>query len=283
MNPELATESANDGRYDREMKLHVVEPTGPMKPRRDPWLVGAAWFFPLFFLFSLWQLNFDYGQLAHGTGDMFKLIAKMFPPNPADWRIVLRAALQSLQVALVGTAIGIIVAFVFGFLAAVNLFPRLGMVVKNAAALLRTIPTLVWALIFIVAVGMGPVPGIMAITVHASSGLIKMFSQSIEEVDEGVHEALKATGAGKLQIIFQGFLPCVTTYFISWSVYRLEIDIGESAILGVVGAGGIGYQFSNNMRSFLLPETCFVGLVLFVMVFSVEMLSNWYKNRMKLK
>jgi len=283
MKPELATEIANDSRYDHAVTLHLAESQGPVKPKRDPWLVGAAWFFPLFFLFSLWQLHFDYRQLAHGTGDMFRLFARMFPPNPADWKVVLEAALQSLQVAIVGTAIGIIVAFIFGFMAAVNLFPRLGMVIKSLAALVRTIPTLVWALMFIVAVGMGPVPGILAISTHASASLIKMFSQSIEEVDEGVHEALKATGAGKLAIIFQGFLPCVVTYFISWSVYRLESDIGESAILGVVGAGGIGYQISNNMRSYLLPETCFVGLVLFAMVFSVEILSNWYKNRLNLK
>lgn len=283
MKPELATEIASDSLYDRAATLQIAEPSEPVRPKRDPWLVGAAWFFPLFFLFSLWQLHFDYGQLAHGTGDMFRLFADMFPPNPADWRVVLEAALQSLQVAVVGTAIGIVTALIFGFLAAVNLFPRLGMAIKAIAAFVRTIPTLVWALMFIVAVGMGPVPGILAISTHAGGSLIKMFSQSIEEVDEGVHEALKATGAGKLQIIFQGFLPCVLTYFISWSVYRLEADIGESAILGVVGAGGIGYQISNNMRSYLLPETCFVGLVVFVMVFSVEILSNWYKNRMKLK
>ncbi|MBB6735097.1 phosphonate ABC transporter, permease protein PhnE [Cohnella sp. CBP 2801] len=274
---------ANDLSYETALPLHLAEPPQPSKPRRDPWLVGAAWFFPLFFIFSLWQLNFDYSQLAHGTGKMFQLFAQMFPPSLVDWRPVLEAALQSLQVALVGTAIGVAVAAVFGFLAAVNLFPRLGLLIKGVAAFVRTIPTLVWALMFIVAVGMGPVPGILAIATHAGASLIKMFSQSIEEVDEGVHEAIKATGAGKLQIVFQGFLPCVITYFISWSVFRLEADIGESAILGVVGAGGIGYQISNNMRSYLLPETCFAALVVFVLVFSVELLSNWYKNKMNLK
>lgn len=283
MKPELTTEIANDTRYDNAANLHIVNPPSPERPKKDPWLVGAALFFPLFFIFSLWQLNFNYSVLAHGTEKIFIIFAQMFPPNPKDWKIVLEAAMQSLQVAVVGTAIGIIVGFIFGFLAAVNLFPRLGMVIKSFAGLVRIIPTLVWCLMFIVAVGMGPVPGILAIATHASASLIKMFSQSIEEVDEGVYEAMKATGASRFQIIFQGILPCVSTYFISWSIFRFEADIGESAILGVVGAGGIGYQISNNMRSFLLPETCFAAGVVFLMVFFVEIFSNWYKIRMNLK
>ncbi|MBW7462191.1 ABC transporter permease subunit, partial [Paenibacillus sepulcri] len=117
-----------------------------------------------------------------------------------------------------GTALAVVLAFFLSFAAAANVSPRTAWAVKGAASLIRAIPTLVWALLYIVAVGMGPLPGILAIGTHAVGMLVKMFAQSIEEVNPGVIEALEATGAGKLQIIAQGILPSVATSFVAWSV-----------------------------------------------------------------
>lgn len=147
----------------------------------------------------------------------------------------------------------------------------------------QVVPTLVWALIFIVAVGMGPLPGILAIFTHAAGMLVKVFSQSIEEIDDGVLEALRATGAGWSQIMLQGVLPSVITSFLAWSVFRLESDIGESSILGVVGAGGIGWEIANAMRSYEFDTAFFVALVIFAMVFSVEFFSNRLKIHIRRK
>jgi phosphonate transport system permease protein len=252
---------------------------GPRKRRKDPILVGAAWFGGLFFVFSLIQLNFNYEVLFQGTFKFIASFALMFPPNAAEWNHILLAALESLQIAIVGTALGVAIAFVLGFLAAENVSPRTAAVVKGFASFLRVVPTLVWALIFIVAVGMGPVPGILAICTHASGMLIKVFAQSIEEVDEGMLEAMRSTGAGWLQIMVQGVLPSVLTSFLAWSAFRLELDIGESSILGVVGAGGIGWEIANAMRAYEFDTASFVAIVIFAMVFSVELASN----RIKLK
>lgn len=255
----------------------------PNKPKRDPVLVAAAAVGAVFFVFSLYQLNFDYSLLFNGTLKFIQSFAYMFPPNASEWTHVLAAALESLQIAIVGTAIAVIAAFILSFLAAENVSPRTAWFFKGLASLLRAIPTLVWALIFIVAVGMGPLPGILAIFTHAAGMLVKVFSQSIEEIDDGVLEAMRATGAGWLQIMLQGVLPCVLTSFLAWSVFRLETDIGESSILGVVGAGGIGWEIANAMRAYEFDTAFFVAIVIFAMVFTVEIFSNRLKIHIRRK
>jgi phosphonate transport system permease protein len=251
----------------------------PQKPRKDPVLVGAAIFGAVFFIFCLIKLNFDYYKIFQGTLTFIGSFAKMFPPNASDWKEILAAGLVTLQVAIVGTVIAVIAAFFLSFLAAENVSPRTAWFFKGLGSFLRAVPTLVWALIFIVAVGLGPFPGILAISVHAVGMLIKVFSQSIEEVDEGALEAMRATGASWLQIMAQGVIPNIFTSFMAWSVFRLEIDIGEAVILGAVGAGGIGWEISNAMRAYEFDTVGFVAIVIFIMVFSVE----FFSNRLKIK
>ncbi|MGE7826630.1 phosphonate ABC transporter, permease protein PhnE [Paenibacillus sp. NPDC093718] len=255
----------------------------PKKPKRDPVLVIVGVVGAVFFIFCLVQLNFDYSLLFSGTLKFLQSFTYMFPPNASEWRHVLAAALESLQIAIVGTALAVVFSFVLSFLAAENVSPRTAWFFKGFASFLRVVPTLVWALIFIVAVGMGPLPGILAIFTHAAGMLVKVFSQSIEEIDDGVLEALRATGAGWSQIMLQGVLPSVITSFLAWSVFRLEADIGESSILGVVGAGGIGWEIANAMRAYEFDTAFFVALVIFAMVFSVEFFSNRLKIHIRKK
>jgi phosphonate transport system permease protein len=276
MNPEYATSPKLLNREEPHNAARFAEE--PPRRRRDPVLTGAAVFGTVFFVFCLVKMNFDYSLLSHGTGKLLSMLADMFPPNALEWRFVLKAALESLEIAVVGTAVAVFFAFFLSFAAASNVSPHTAWAVKGAASLIRAIPTLVWALLYIVAVGMGPLPGILAIATHAIGMLVKMFAQSIEEVNPGVIEALEATGASRLQIIAQGILPNVMTSFVAWSVFRLEIDIGESTILGAVGAGGIGFEIANAMRMYEFDKTFFAALVIFAMVFSVE----WLSNRMKL-
>lgn len=207
----------------------------------------------------------------------------MFPPDFSAWRHVLLAAVESLQVAILGSVLGIVVAFFLSFLAASNLTPHpfVAWIVRSAASLLRAIPTIVWALIFIVSVGLGPLPGVLAIAVSAAGMLVKVFAQSLEEIDKGVLEAMQSTGASWLQIVIQGILPTVKTAFIAWCVLQLEGGIAESTILGAVGAGGIGYEMTHAMKSYNFAAALFVGLVVFAMVFSVEFVANRYKMKLK--
>ncbi|MEK3884114.1 phosphonate ABC transporter, permease protein PhnE [Paenibacillus sp. PL2-23] len=246
-------------------------------------LVGYGLIAVAFFVFSLIQLKLDYSRLLSGAIKFTKTVELMFPPDASQWQHVLSAAVESIQVAILGTVLSIVISFFLAFLAADNTTPHpiVSWLVRSAASLLRAIPTLIWALIFIVAVGMGPLPGVLAITVGAAGSLVKVFAQSLEEVDEGVIEALRSTGASWLQIILQGVLPCALSALLAWCVMRFEGDLAESTILGAVGAGGIGFELSHAMRSYRFDQALFVGFVIFVMVFTVEIISNRLKLRMR--
>ncbi|WP_018750567.1 phosphonate ABC transporter, permease protein PhnE [Paenibacillus sanguinis] len=238
-----------------------------------------------FFVFCLIQLDLDYGRLLEGAVKFANTASKMFPPDVSQWNYVLSAAIESVQVALLGTVLAIVVAFFLAFLAADNISPHpaVAWLVRFVASLLRAIPTLVWALVFIVAVGMGPLPGVLAIMMGAIGSLIKVFAQSLEEVDEGVIDALQATGAGWFAVVLQGVLPCALSALLAWCVMRFEGDLAESTILGAVGAGGIGFELAHAMRSYKFDQALFVGFVIFAMVFSVELISNRLKLSLRKK
>ena len=131
---------------------------------------------------------------------------------------------------------------------------------------------------------MGPFPGILALAFNSTGMLVKVFAQSIEELDEGIFEGMKATGASWLQIIFQGILPSVTTALMAWSIFRFEIDFRYATILGMVGAGGIGWELTSAMRVYRLQEAVLllIIIVIFLMVFSAEMIGNRVKKMMQI-
>ncbi|MGN8646121.1 phosphonate ABC transporter, permease protein PhnE [Gracilibacillus sp. HCP3S3_G5_1] len=257
------------------------EKEDPTKPKGDRFLKAIVLCGVLLFAISLYQLDIDYSNLWAGTLEFFTMIGEMFPPDFSEWRYVIPAAIESLQVAILGTIIAVVISLVLAFLAAENLTTNkfLPRAVKGFATLMRVIPTIIWALIFIVAVGLGPLPGVLAIAVHSLGMLIKVFAQSVEEMDDGKIEALKASGANWFQIVAQGVIPTVFTALLSWTILRLEIDIGESTILGLVGAGGIGWELTRAMRTYDFNSALFITILIFVMIFSVEMISN----RLKLK
>lgn len=251
----------------------------PVKPKNDRFLINIVIFGILLFIFSLYQLPIDYANLWAGTIEFLTMLVNMFPPDVSEWQYVIPAAIESLQVAILGTVIAVVISLVLAFVAAENLTTNkmIARAVKGFATLMRVIPTIIWALIFIVAVGMGPLPGVLAIAVHSLGMLIKVFAQSVEEMDDGKIEALKASGANWFQIVAQGVIPTVFTALLSWTILRLEIDIGESTILGLVGAGGIGWELTRAMRSYDFNSALFITMVIFIMIFSVEMLSNRFK------
>ncbi|WP_209121622.1 phosphonate ABC transporter, permease protein PhnE [Alkalihalobacillus sp. BA299] len=253
------------------------------KRRRNYFMVGVLVFTVGFFIFSLSQLAIDYLRLLTGVGKFIQLLPVMVPPDFTYWREVLAAAVESLQVAIVGTILAIFFGIILAFPAAENLTPHpvVSSFIKGFASFIRAIPTIIWALIFIIAVGMGPFPGILAITAGATGMLVKVFAQSIEEIDNGVIEAMKATGASWLSVVVHGVIPTALTALLAWCILRFEGDIAESTILGAVGAGGIGWELMHAMRLYRFDQAFFVALVIFMMVFSVEFISNRLKMRLK--
>lgn len=189
---------------------------------------------------------------------------------------VFGATLETVQMALAGTFMALIVAFPLGFLAARNTSPHpvVYRSVRTVLNLLRTIPDLALGLLFVAAVGLGAFAGTMALAIHTATVLGKLLSESVENIDEGIVEAIRATGAGYTQILSFAVLPQILPDLISFTLYRLETNIRAASVLGLIGAGGIGYLMNTSFRTFQYQEAAAIVLVLIALVMLVDYLSS---------
>jgi phosphonate transport system permease protein len=244
--------------------------------RRILWLLAAA-----FLVFCLLQVGLVPQRVLDAFDRVEFILGVMLPPDFDDpWRLT-EAAIESVQVAVVGTVFGIILSLILAVFAARNVSPLgpFSWLIKGFAGFVRAVPSLVWALLFVVAVGLGPTPGILALAVNSTGMLIKVYAETIEEMPMGPIEALRASGASPLQIAIQGVLPSVARVFIAWSVFRFDINIRYASILGVVGAGGIGWELVRATQVGRYDIAVGVTLVIFAMVMLAELFSEWLQRR----
>ena len=229
--------------------------------------------------FTAAQIGLSPVALVKGAPFMADFFSRMFPPDLAHLALLRDATIETLQIAVWGTLIAIGLSIPLAFLGARNTTPHA--LVFHAVRLflnaLRSINELVFALIFVSAVGLGPFAGVLAIALHATGMLAKFCAEEIEGVDRGPVEAMQATGAGRLQVILFGIVPQVVPVFVSYSVYRFDVSIRAATILGLVGAGGLGFSLIKTMKLFLYHQTATCILVIFVLVF----VSDWACARIR--
>ena len=193
---------------------------------------------------------------------------------------VMGATLETIQMALAGTFLALLAAFPLGFLAARNTTPHPAVYysVRLVLNLVRTIPDLALGLLFVAAVGLGAFAGTIALAIHTATVLGKLLSESVENIDEGVVEAIRATGAGYPQILSFAVLPQILPDLISFTLYRFETNIRAASVLGLIGAGGIGYLMNTSFRTFQYQEAAAIVLVLIALVMLVDYLSSRLRN-----
>ncbi|WP_249869578.1 phosphonate ABC transporter, permease protein PhnE [Oceanobacillus saliphilus] len=235
----------------------------------------------IFFVISLLQLDIAPEKLANIFSRTQRLLDNMFPPVIDDPINIAGAAIESLQIAVMGTLWGIIFSILLAFFAAKNMTPHISIsyLVKALAAFVRAVPALIWALLFIIAVGLGPTPGILALAVNSVGMLVKVYAETIEEIDQRVIDAIRATGGSPIQVVMQGVLPTISSIFISWSVFRFDINLRYATVLGVVGAGGIGWELIRASRMIAYNEMLGVTIVMFIMVLGAEYFTRFLKQR----
>ena len=189
---------------------------------------------------------------------------------------VVGATLETVQMALAGTFLALIAAFPLGFLAARNTKPHplVYYAVRGVLNLVRTIPDLALGLLFVAAVGLGAFAGTMALAIHTATVLGKLLSESVENIDEGVVDAIRATGAGYPQVLSFAVLPQILPDLISFTLYRFETNIRAASVLGLIGAGGIGYLMNTSFRTFQYQEAAAIVLVLIALVMFVDYFSS---------
>jgi len=229
--------------------------------------------------FTAAQIGLSPIALLKGAPFMADFFSRMFPPDLAHLALLRDATIETLQIAVWGTLIAILLSIPLAFLGARNTTPHI--VVFHLTRLLlnalRSINELVFALIFVSAVGLGPFAGVLAIALHATGMLAKFCAEEIEGVDRGPVEAMQATGAGRLQVILYGIVPQVVPAFVSYSVYRFDVSIRAATILGLVGAGGLGFSLIKTMKLFLYHQTATCILV----IFAIVLISDWVCARVR--
>lgn len=218
--------------------------------------------------------------LIEDSGNMATLAAEFFPPDFAQWRYYVEEILNTLQIAIWGTFLAIIFAIPFGLMAAENLSPIwLRQPVRRLMDALRAINEMVFAMLFVVAVGLGPFAGVLAIFVHTTGILAKLFSEAVEAIDPRPVEGIRATGANVLEEILYGVIPQVIPLWVSYSLYRFESNVRSATVVGMVGAGGIGVVLWEVIRGFYFAQTCAVMLMIIVTVSLIDVLSAQLRRR----
>lgn len=201
------------------------------------------------------------------------------PPFGAShftWTTVFESAAITVAVTVICTVLSAIVSFFLALAASANLSsPGVSNVVKGFVAIIRSIPTILWVLVFTVAIGLGSEAAVLGISFHSVAYLVKSYSESFEEIDEGVIEALRASGAGFWQVVFQAIAPATITKLLSWTFIRLEINFTNAVAVGAfAGAGGIGFQlFQAGSRYYNLHEVGVIVYVCLIVAFALEFVS----------
>ncbi|MDQ0466286.1 phosphonate transport system permease protein [Caulobacter ginsengisoli] len=232
-------------------------------------------------------------DLLSGSGNMQSFAKEFFAPfNPmradfpealltAKWPLYIAKMWETIQMALWGTFLAIVVAVPLGLLGARNITPVwIQQPVRRVLDLVRSIPDLVLAVIFITAVGLGPFAGVMAMMFNTGGVLAKLFAEAVESIDKGPVEGVRATGAVKLQEIAWGVLPQVAPLWTGYALYRFESNSRAATVLGLIGAGGIGQVLIDSTNSFAYDQTGCIVLVIVVAVSGIDLLSQAIRTRL---
>jgi len=258
---------------------------GELPPRFEyppawAWVTGVALIAAL--VHGLWASGLTPAALWDGLPAAARFAQRAFPPSLERIDAVAWATLETFEMAVVGTVLGVLFSVPLAFMAAVNTTPHklLYAGARGLIAVMRAIPDIVWALLFIVFVGLGPKAGILAITVDTIGFCGRFFAERIEEVAPQQIEALEATGATRTGVIAGAILPAAMPSFVGTSLFNLESQVRTATALGVVGAGGIGVELSTAMTLFRYEEALTIMIVMFVVVIAVERLSSRIRSRL---
>lgn len=208
------------------------------------------------------------------SGNMVDYLRDFFPPDFTEWQHYVDEMIVTVQIALWGTALAVVCAIPCGLLCSANITPPwIYHPVRRVMDAARAINEMVFAMLFIVAVGLGPFAGVLALWMHTTGILAKLFSEAVEAVDPRPVEGIRATGANALEEIVYGVIPQVMPLWVSYALYRFESNVRSASVVGMVGAGGIGVILYDVIRSFQYAKTSAVMLIIIVVVVGIDLVS----------
>lgn len=234
-----------------------------------------------FVISSFWASGLSVDQLVRGLPGIARILDQMFPPAIDDLDRILWSLLGTFQMAIAGVVLGLILSVPLAILAADGLSPHpiVRTLARGLIAFFRTVPDLVWALIFVIAVGLGPPAGVLTIMIDTIGFAGRFFAEAMEETDKGSREALTALGASRSGVIGSSVIPNAMPSFIATSLFCVEKATRSSVVLGLVGAGGIGVELKVAFDLFDYATACTIILVIFLLVVVVEQLGAYLRRR----
>ncbi|WP_077319927.1 phosphonate ABC transporter, permease protein PhnE [Virgibacillus proomii] len=261
-----------------QIKRSVVVPNPPtkLKPILTILLVALA------IIWASWQIEFSFTELVQGLPNMWDLIVQLVPPNWDYFSVITTPILETIRMAVIGTTLGGLIAFPLSILAARNVFQSVWITVpaRFVLNLIRTIPELLLAALFVAVFGIGPIPGIFALMFFSIGIIAKLFYESVEAIDPGPLEAMTAVGANKIKWIFYGVVPQVMASFMSFFLYTFEINIRAAAVLGLVGAGGIGLYYEQTLGFLDYGKTASIIMYTLAVVLIIDYLSTRIREKL---
>ena len=247
-------------------------------------------FWPLYLclgVFGVWatshHLSIDFQALIWGAGDMTEYVRRFGKPEFVNFPRVAALMAETLAMALWGTAIAVALAFILAPLAARNLTPHpiLYRIAREFLNGLRALPDLLFASIFVAALGLGPLPGVLAIGLHSAGFLGKVLAEILERVDPGTYDAVRSTGASFPQLIMWAGWPSAVQEATGYAIFLIDRNVRVAAILGLVGAGGIGMELTVAFRLFQYDRAAGLILVVLVVIVSIDYASDWARRRVR--
>jgi phosphonate transport system permease protein len=257
----------------------------PGETRPDIWrrynprqtVINYAWYLGIVFIavWSVSNLDIPWFYFLDAHVQAADLLVRMYPPDWAHFGRIADPLIETIHIATLGTAFAFVIAFPLAFLAARNTTPNAAtwFIGRFILVTSRSVNTVVWGLLFVAMFGPGPVAGIWAVAARSIGFVGKLIAEAIEEIDTGTVEAIEATGASRLQVLLVGVVPQVLPVVFGTIVYRWDINIRESTVLGFVGAGGIGIQLYASINQFAWQEVSVMLLAVLGVVLVSEFVS----------
>jgi phosphonate transport system permease protein len=230
------------------------------------------------------DLEINFLQLFSESSKYFgDIINRMLPPDFSNLQNLSYAMLETIEIAFLGTFIAIILSIPVGLLSARNLAPNymVFLIARIITIFFRAIPEFIIAMILVIAIGFGAIPGVLALGIHTMGFLAKFYAEDIEHINKGPVEALKSSGASKRQIISFAVIPQIIPSFIANNLYILDRNIRMATMLGIVGAGGIGYELQSSFRMFEYQKVSAIIIIIFVTIFVIDHLSSFIRSKIK--
>jgi phosphonate transport system permease protein len=246
------------------------------RPLRASWSLRALWAgLAVYLVYAAAQLDFSWGRLATGLGEGARFLARMWPPNFARWQLLVEGLLESIQIAVLATVIGIALSLVIGFFAARNMTPAfVSAPTRVFIAACRSLHPVIVAILFVKAIGFGALAGIAALVVASVGFISKLFAEAIEEISPKQVEAVRATGAPFASVIAYAVLPQVASRFVGFCLYQLDSNLRNSTMVGIVGAGGIGGTLFAAFGRFDYDFVAAILLAIIALIFVGELVSG---------